>query len=90
MEDSHGEQTLACAMNAVTGIIQEIVEEAIRKKLSPGQPLHRVLCLLYDSLVSRSSDLQHFVDCIRDLAYTHSNLQAATDILTDDLRNYTR
>ena len=29
---------------------------------------------------------RHFVDCIRDLAYAHSNLQSVTDILTDDLQ----
>ena len=54
------DETTMCAMNVATEIIQETVEKSVREKLSPGQPLHRVLCLLYDGLVSRSSDLQAF------------------------------
>ena len=73
--------------NVTMGVLKEKIEKTIREKIKPGRRerivpgnLHGQLYCLYRTVTSPSrSDLEQFVDCIRDLATFSANPSQLSD-----------
>ena len=83
----HVGEILLHMTNVTMGALREEIKH---KKIAPGQNLHLKLCSVYDNMTSPfRSDLEHFVNCIRDLAkFSASPSQLSdADFRTDELQN---
>ena len=75
------DETILHMTDVTMEALKEKIEQTIREKIKPGRQekfvpgdLHEQLCCLYRNVTSPSrSDLEQFVDCIRDLATFSAN-----------------
>ena len=78
---SQADEILLHMTNVSMEVLKKKIEQTIREKIKPGRrakivpgELHEQLCCLYRNVTSPSrSDLEQFVDCIRDLATFSAN-----------------
>ena len=85
-----GDDILLHMTNVAVDVSKKTIEQAIHKIIAPEKQLHRELSSLYNSVTSKSrSDLQQYVDCIRDLAQlsAHSSQVFDDDGQTATLQN---
>ena len=87
------DEVLLHMTDVTMGALEKKIEQTIREKIKPGRrekivpgELHEQLSCLYRNVTSPSrSDLEQFVDCIRDLATFSANPSQLSD---DDFQIY--
>ena len=83
---SQGKDISLQLTDGVMSDLRDTISQTIRKVIAPGKDLHEQLCSLYGSVASQSN-LDQFVNCIRDLAKLSTFPSQLSDarILTDVL-----